>query len=123
MAPIAPARAGTGVRLAAHVAHDGGTVVVRLRGALTGARVPLLETVLHRLETRGRGRLTLDLRDLEAIDAAGAAMVHRSVERAVGAGRTVSVLGDDVDTHPDLPDRPIIPMRRQRDVLQHVSQP
>jgi MFS superfamily sulfate permease-like transporter len=97
------AGAGTQVPLAGHVTHDGGTVVVRLRGALTGARVPLLETVLHRLETRGRGRLTLDLRDLEAIDAAGAAMVHRSVERALVAGRTVSVLGDDVAARPDRP--------------------
>ena len=97
------AGADTQVPLAAHVRHDGGTVVVRLRGTLTGALVPLLETVLHRLETRGGGRLTLDLRDLGAIDAAGAAMVHRCVERALGAGRTVSVLGGDVAVRPDRP--------------------
>jgi anti-anti-sigma regulatory factor len=91
------------VPLVAHVTHDGGTVVVRLRGALAGALVPLFETVLHRLETRGRGRLTLDLRDLEVIDVAGAAMVHRSVERARGTGRNVSVLGDDVAADPARP--------------------
>ena len=80
--------------LRAQVVHEGGRVVIRLRGALTGPRVPLLESVLYRLERRGRGRLTLDLRDLDAIDAAGAAMVHRSVERTLHAGRSISVLGD-----------------------------
>jgi anti-anti-sigma regulatory factor len=97
------AGAATKVPLTAHVAHDGGTVVVRLRGALSGAHVPLLESVLHRLETRGRGRLTVDLRELVAIDAAGAAMVNRSVERALGTGRTVSVLGGDLAARPDRP--------------------
>ena len=82
--------------LAAHVTHGDGRVVVRLRGALSGPRVPLLEVVLHRLETRGRGRLTLDLRDLDAIDAAGVAMVNLSVERALDTGRSISVLGGDV---------------------------
>jgi anti-anti-sigma factor len=84
--------------LRAQIAHEGGRVVIRLRGALSGARVPLLETVLHRMETRGRGRLTIDLRDLDSIDAAGAAMVHRSAERALHAGRSVSVLGGDAES-------------------------
>ena len=99
-APAAPAPAGTGTPLAAHVTHEGGRVVIGLRGALCGPRVPLLESVLYRLETRGRGRLTLDLRDLDAIDAAGVAMVHRSVERAVHTGRSITVLGDDVAERP-----------------------
>jgi anti-anti-sigma regulatory factor len=94
----APASGGPGTPLAAQVTHEGGQVVVRLRGALSGPRVPLLESVLYRLETRGRGRLTLDLRDLDAIDAAGAAMVHRSVERALHAGRSISVLGAGLAT-------------------------
>jgi anti-anti-sigma regulatory factor len=97
-APAVPAPEGPGTPLAAQVTHEGGQVVVRLRGALSGPRVPLLESVLYRLETRGRGRLTLDLRDLDAIDAAGAAMVHRSVERALHAGRSISVLGAGLAT-------------------------
>ena len=102
-APAVPAPAGTGTPLAAQVTHEGGRVVIRLRGALSGPRVPLLETVLYRLEKRGRGRLTLDLRDLDAIDAAGVAMVHRSVERALHAGRSISVLGADVAARPRVP--------------------
>jgi anti-anti-sigma regulatory factor len=91
-----PAPRRTDTTIAAHVTHEGGRVVITLRGALDDARVPLLEMVLHRLERRGRGRLTLDLRDLDAIDEAGVAMVHRSLERALHSGRAVSVLGDDV---------------------------
>jgi anti-anti-sigma regulatory factor len=99
-APAAPAPVTTDTPLAVHVTHEGGRVVVTLRGALHEARVPLLQMVLHRLERRGRGRLTLDLRDLDAIDAAGVAMVHRSVERALSLGRSVTVLGDDVPARP-----------------------
>ena len=99
-APAVPTPARTGTPLAAQVAHEGGRVVIRLRGALSGPRVPLLESVLYRLEKRGRGRLTVDLRDLDAIDPAGVAMVHRSVERALHTGRSISVLGADVATRP-----------------------
>lgn len=103
LAPAVPGPAVTETPLAAHVAHEGGRVVVRLRGALTGPRVPLLESVLYRLETRGRGPLSLDLRDLDAVDAAGAAMVHRSVRRALHVGRSISVLGLELSTSPAAP--------------------
>lgn len=88
-----PGRAAE-TRLAVHIAHDEDTVVVRLRGALSGPRVPLFESVVYRLEKRRRTRFILDLRDLAVLDAAGAALVRRAKERALEAGRSITVLAD-----------------------------
>jgi len=79
--------------LAAHIRRERDASVVRLRGALSGSRVPLAESILHRLEKRGGGRLVLDLRELSAIDAVGAAMLLRSAERMLRAGRPTTLLG------------------------------
>ena len=79
--------------LAAHIGREGDASVVRLRGALSGSRVPLAESVLHRLEKRGGGRLILDLREVSVIDAVGAAMLLRSADRMLRAGRPTTLLG------------------------------
>lgn len=83
---------GLAARLAVHIRRDGKTVVVRVRGGLSGPSVPLFETVVHRLEKRGGACLILDLRGVSVIDAAGAAMVRRSEQRALEAGRRMTVL-------------------------------
>jgi len=83
---------GPAARLAVHISRDVDAVVVRLRGGLSGPRVPLFETVVHRLEKRRGARLILDLRGVCVIDAAGAAMVSRAERRAVKAGRSMTVL-------------------------------
>ena len=91
----APATAaGAAMHLAAHITHDEETVVLRVRGALSGPRVPLLESVVYRLEKRGRAHFILDLRDVAVIDAAGTAMVSRSEERALRAGRSIAVIAN-----------------------------
>jgi hypothetical protein len=84
--------AGPAMHLTAHITHDEETVLLRVRGALSGPRVPLLESVVYRLEKRGRAHFILDLRDVAVIDAAGTAMVSRSEERALRAGRSIAVI-------------------------------
>ncbi|HTI32260.1 MAG TPA: STAS domain-containing protein [Miltoncostaea sp.] len=88
----APAVADPDTPLAVHITHDDRTVSVRVSGALSGARVPLLESVVFRLEKRHRVAFVLDLRDVAVTDAAGAALVRRFEERALRTGRSVSVL-------------------------------
>ena len=81
--------------LAAHIVRQGDTSVVRVRGALSGLRVPFLETVVQRIEKRGGARVIVDLRDVCAIDAAGTAMLRRAAERMLQAGRSMTVIGSD----------------------------
>jgi anti-anti-sigma regulatory factor len=94
-APASDARlGGAETQLAVHIAHDGDTVVVRLSGALSGPRVPLFESVVYRLEKRGRARFTVDLRRLAVLDAAGAALVRRFEERVLKAGGSITLRTD-----------------------------
>jgi anti-anti-sigma regulatory factor len=84
---------GAPPHLAAHIARDGDASVIRVRGELSGQRVPLLETVIRRLEKRGDARLIVDLRDIMAIDDHGAEMLRQAGERVLAAGRSMTVLG------------------------------
>ncbi|MDX6556704.1 MAG: hypothetical protein QOD86_2899 [Miltoncostaeaceae bacterium] len=86
---------GAPPHLSAHITRDGDASVVRLRGALSGPGVPLLESVLQRLEKRGVARLIVDVRDTSAIDPLGAAMLHRAAQRMLEAGRSMTVLRSD----------------------------
>ena len=78
--------------LAAHIVREGDASVIRVRGALSGLRVPFLETVVQRLEKRGGARLIVDLREVSAIDEAGAAMLRRAADRMLQAGRSMTVI-------------------------------
>lgn len=86
--------------LAVHIVRDGDATVIRVRGALSGLRVPLLETVVQRLEKRGRARVIVDLRDASVIDAAGAAMLRRAADRMLQAGRSMTVIERDAAEAP-----------------------
>ncbi len=81
--------------LAAHIVREGDASVVRVRGALSGLRVPFLETVVQRLEKRGAARLIVDLREVSVIDDAGAAMLRRAADRMLQAGRSMTVIERD----------------------------
>jgi anti-anti-sigma regulatory factor len=84
--------------LMAHIAREGDASVLRVRGALSGLRVPFLESVVQRLEKRGDARLIVDLREVSVTDAAGAAMLRRAAERMLRAGRSMTVIeSGDVD--------------------------
>lgn len=90
---VGPVPDGVAPHLAAHIRREGDTSVLRLRGALSGSRVSLAEAVLHRLEKRVGAGLILDLREVSVIDAMGSAMLRRSAERMLQAGRPMTLLG------------------------------
>ena len=83
---------GASPPLAAHIARQGNASVVRVRGSLSGWRVPFLEILIQRLEKRGDARVTIDLREISAIDSAGAAMLRRAAERMLRSERSLTVL-------------------------------
>lgn len=68
-----------------------GSARVVLHGELDIAGVPLLEGEWERIEQRGKQLVTLDLKGLTFIDAAGLGAILSAADRASEAGRTLSL--------------------------------
>jgi anti-anti-sigma regulatory factor len=93
-------------RLRATITGDDHAVTVRLRGELSGLSVPLLESVLHRLEARGPALVVLDIRELTVIDRSGAGLVRRAKRRGRLAGRPLQLTScpERLSSVPDVPE-------------------
>lgn len=73
-------------------ARDDRGVTIRLSGELDVAGCPAIDEALLLIEGEGPGRLAIDLRGLRFIDSSGLRVIVGAHQRAVGAGRELSVL-------------------------------
>jgi anti-sigma B factor antagonist len=73
-------------------ARDEQGVTIRLSGELDVAGCPAVDEALQSVEDEGSGRLVIDLRGLRFIDSSGLRVIVGAHQRAVAAGRDLSVL-------------------------------